>query len=84
VQALEKAEMVQRHPDEEDRRASIVDLTEEGRVVLAHTRDYRRKALEEVFVDWPEADRDEFARLLTNVNDSITALGERRRASREE
>jgi DNA-binding MarR family transcriptional regulator len=80
VQALEKAEMVQRHPDEEDRRASIVDLTEEGRVVLAHTRDYRRKALEEVFVDWPEADRDEFARLLTNVNDSITSLGERRRA----
>jgi len=80
VQALEKAELVQRRADEDDRRASIVDLTEEGRTVLAHTRAYRRERLEEVFADWSETDRDELARLLTRVNDSVTALAERERA----
>jgi DNA-binding MarR family transcriptional regulator len=80
VQALEKAELVQRRSDEDDRRASIVDLTEEGSTVLAHTRAYRRERLEEVFGDWPETDRDELARLLTKVNDSIAALAERERA----
>jgi DNA-binding MarR family transcriptional regulator len=80
VQALEKAELVQRRSDEDDRRASIVDLTEEGSTVLAHTRAYRRERLEEVFGDWTETDRDELARLLTKVNDSIAALAERERA----
>ena len=80
VQALEKAELVQRRSDEDDRRASIVELTEEGSTVLAHTRAYRRERLEEVFCDWPETDRDELARLLTKVNDSIAALAERERA----
>lgn len=80
VQALEKAELVQRRSDEDDRRASIVDLTEEGSTVLAHTRAYRRERLEEVFGDWPETDRDELARLLTKVNDSIAELAERERA----
>lgn len=80
VQALEKAELVQRRSDEDDRRASIVDLTEEGSTVLAHTRAYRRERLEEVFGDWSETDRDELARLLTKVNDSIAELAERERA----
>jgi DNA-binding MarR family transcriptional regulator len=77
VQALEKGNLVWRHPDEDDRRASILDLTEEGRVVLEHTRAYRRRRLEEVLGDWSGADRDELARLLTKVNDSIAAMVER-------
>jgi DNA-binding MarR family transcriptional regulator len=80
VQALEKADLVRRRPDEEDRRASILDLTEEGRSVLAHTRAYRRQRLEEMLADWPAEDRDEFARLLTRANESITAMVERDQA----
>jgi DNA-binding MarR family transcriptional regulator len=77
VQALEKVNLVRRRPDDDDRRASILDLTEEGRTVLEHTRAYRRQRLEEVFGDWPESDRTELARLLTKVNDSIAAMVER-------
>jgi len=77
VQALEKAGLVVRHADPDDRRASILDLTEEGKVTLAHTRAYRRERLEEVLADWPDHDREELARLLTKVNDSITSLVEK-------
>ena len=76
VQALEKAGLVHRRADDADRRASILDLTEEGRTVLEHTRRYRRERLEEVLADWPDSDRRELARLLTKANDSITALVE--------
>jgi DNA-binding MarR family transcriptional regulator len=80
VQALEKGALVRRHPDEEDRRASILDLTDEGRVILAHTRAYRQGRLEEVFGDWADSEREELARLLAKMNDSIGSLVERERA----
>ncbi len=81
VQALEKAALVTRRADEDDRRASILDLTEEGRTVLEHTRSYRRERLQEIMDEWPVADREEFARLLAKMNDSITALVERGRST---
>jgi DNA-binding MarR family transcriptional regulator len=77
VQALEKALLVHRRPDEVDRRASILDLTEEGHVVLQHTRAYRRERLEEMLTEWSQQDLEEFARLLAKANDSITSLVER-------
>ena len=79
VQALERAGLVRRHPDEEDRRASILDLSEEGQSALERTRTFRRERLEEVLSDWPVDDRTEFARLLVKVNDSIAALVETNR-----
>lgn len=81
VQALEKAALVHRRADEDDRRASILDLTEEGRTVLQHTRAYRRERLQEIIDEWPAGDRDDFARLLAKMNDSITALVERSRSA---
>lgn len=81
VQSLEKAALVHRRADEDDRRASILDLTEEGRTVLQHTRAYRRERLQEIIDEWPAGDLDEFARLLTKMNDSITALVERSRSA---
>jgi DNA-binding MarR family transcriptional regulator len=79
VQALEKADLVSRRADHGDRRASVLDLTGEGRTVLQHTRAYRRERLEEVLDDWSQSDLDELARLLTKVNDSVSALVERSR-----
>jgi DNA-binding MarR family transcriptional regulator len=83
VQALEKVALVHRQPDPVDRRAAILDLTSEGREVLARTRAYRRKRLEDLLADWPDADRSDLARLLTKVNTSITDLVEHGRASRD-
>ena len=75
---------MRRRPDDEDRRASILDLTEEGTTVLAHTRAYRRQRLEELLADWPGEDREEFARLLSRTNDSITAMVERDETAKAE
>ena len=80
VQALERAGLVSRRSDDEDRRASILDLTEEGRTVLEHTRSYRRARLQQILDDWPGADRAELARLLTKFNDSIQRLVDEDRA----
>jgi len=76
VQAMEKADLVERRADEQDRRASILDLTREGRAVLEHTRAYRRKRIDAVFSDWEDVDREELARLLTRLNESIASLVE--------
>lgn len=77
VQALERAGLVVRRTDDEDRRAWLLDLTEEGRTVLEHTRAYRRGRLEQVLDDWSRADREELARLLTKFNASIQRLVDR-------
>jgi DNA-binding MarR family transcriptional regulator len=71
VQALEKAGLATRTTDTADRRASILDLTEEGREVLERTREYRRQRLNEILEDWSEADREELGRLLAKFNTSM-------------
>jgi DNA-binding MarR family transcriptional regulator len=76
VQALERAGLVARSPDPADRRASILDLTDEGRAVLARTREHRRRRLEKILADWSEEDRTELGRLLEKFNASIEALAD--------
>jgi DNA-binding MarR family transcriptional regulator len=74
VQALEKSGLAARSVDREDRRASILDLTEEGRTVLERTRSYRRSRLEQALADWPDEDREQLGRLLEQLNVSIARL----------
>jgi DNA-binding MarR family transcriptional regulator len=74
VQALEKAGLAARTTDTADRRASILDLTGEGREVLDRTREHRRERLQETIGDWSEHDRAEFGRLLEKFNVSIDKL----------
>lgn len=74
VQALERAGFADRSPDAADRRASILDLTDEGRSVLARTREYRRRRLEQILADWSDEDRSELGRLLEKFNASIAAI----------
>lgn len=74
VQALESLELAQRTTDPTDRRASILDLTDEGRDALERTRRHRRDRLQQVLAHWEPADREEFARLLTKFNTSVEEL----------
>ena len=76
VQALEEIGLASRKVDPKDRRASILDLTENGRQVLAQTRGHRRAVLQQVLSDWPSADLDEFARLLKEFNASLDLLSD--------
>jgi len=76
VQALERTGLAARTTDVTDRRASILDLTDEGREVLARTRAYRRQRLREAMSDWSEEDKTEIARLLSKLNTSLDTLFE--------
>ena len=71
VQALEHEQLVERRPDPTDRRASLLDLTDQGRQVLTETRSRRRAWLEAALGDWDEHDHEEFGRLLEKFNLSI-------------
>lgn len=77
VQALEKAGLAFRTPDPADRRASILDLTPEGKDVLEHTRGARRQKLEESLTDWSGQEREDFSRLLTKFNESMAPILEK-------
>jgi DNA-binding MarR family transcriptional regulator len=74
VQALEEIGLAARETDPSDRRASILDLTPHGREVLERTREHRRSVLRQALADWPDADLDDFGRLLKEFNASLDAL----------
>jgi DNA-binding MarR family transcriptional regulator len=74
VQALEEVGLAARTTDASDRRASILDLTPEGREVLDRTRAHRRQRMKQVMSGWAEEDRAEFARLLQQFNTSVDKL----------
>jgi DNA-binding MarR family transcriptional regulator len=76
VKALEDAGLAARTPDETDRRASILDLTDEGREVLSTTRTHRRSRLYDVLSDWSPEERTEFGRLLERFNAAVDKLAE--------
>jgi len=74
VQALEEIGLADRKTDPSDRRASILDLTPNGREVLDDTRERRRSRLQAALSDWPEADLTDFGRLLKEFNASLDRL----------
>ena len=74
VKALEDAGLATRETDPSDRRASILDLTSEGREALEKTRTHRRERLCEAMSDWPPEDRARFGHLLEQFNHAIDRL----------
>ena len=74
VQALEELGLAERRTDPTDRRASILDLSANGRDVLERTRTQRRARLQQALSDWPEADLVDFGRLLKEFNASLDQL----------
>ena len=77
VQALEQAGLAKRSTDSADRRASILDLSTEGREVLSRTREHRRARFEAALSDWSAKERQEFGRLLEKFNLSVESLSEK-------
>jgi DNA-binding MarR family transcriptional regulator len=71
VKALEDAGLAARETDPSDRRASILDLTPEGREALDTTRTHRRGRLFEAMSDWSLEERTEFGRLLERFNHAV-------------
>jgi DNA-binding MarR family transcriptional regulator len=73
VHALEAAGLVSRTTESTDRRASLIAATDRGREIYDRNHAVQQAALRDLLSDWTDAERDEFARLLTRFNDTIAA-----------
>jgi DNA-binding MarR family transcriptional regulator len=71
AQQLERAGLVSRTRDEQDARATRLQLTDAGRRTLTRYLDGRRTWLAGLLADWPETERADFARLLRRFNDDV-------------
>ena len=73
VQQLGDRGFVERVPDPEDGRASIISLTDDGRDGLRSSFEQRRNILAEAIADWSEAEREQLRLQLSRL---ATALGD--------
>ncbi len=69
VDALESRGLVERHPDPGDRRATLVEVTEQSAGVLDAIRAARGTEAERVFGRLSQADRAHLARILRKLRD---------------
>jgi DNA-binding MarR family transcriptional regulator len=69
VDALETRGLVGRRPDPDDRRATLVELTEHGTSVLGAIRVARGTEAERVFDRLSPADREHLSRILRKLRD---------------
>jgi DNA-binding MarR family transcriptional regulator len=71
---LEEVGRVVRRADSEDGRVSQIRLTEDGRESLAAVRADRARMLENVLVEWPDADRSQLNALLERLHNDLAAM----------
>ncbi|HEX8520265.1 MAG TPA: MarR family transcriptional regulator, partial [Pseudonocardia sp.] len=63
--------LVERVADPADGRATLLVATDEGRRVFDENRALRNRRIAGLMADWPESDRQTFARLLTRFTDAF-------------
>ncbi|MET7395654.1 MarR family transcriptional regulator [Dactylosporangium sp. NPDC005572] len=71
VAALEQAGLVRRAQDPSDRRASLVEITELGTEVFTENRDRWIATWQELLAGWTPEERQIFAALFTQLNQSL-------------
>ena len=76
VADLEKAGLLAREADPEDRRAVVLKATEEGQQVLDRLSRGRRKRIERLLSDWDPEDIVTFGRLLAQLNAATEKHGD--------
>lgn len=76
----EEEGLVTRRPDASDRRRTLLELTASGRDGLDRAHRTRREVFGQAMAGWPDADRAEFARLITAF---VASFGERTAARSE-
>ena len=67
IDGLEERELVQRVPHPNDRRATLVVITDAGQQVFEQLRDERKSSSEEFFAVLDEADQQELSRILDKL-----------------
>ena len=71
VQAVVNAGLAAKSVDPSDRRATLLALTDEGRVAIEEARNYRRTSLRVVLANWTEEERTDFGRALRRFNTTV-------------
>lgn len=71
AQQLERRNLVSRSRDPDDARASRLSLTPEGHRILEQFLRARHQWLTALLADWPPAEAEEFARLISRFADDI-------------
>ena len=74
LRALEDAGLLTRSPDPDDRRASLLSLTDEGRVALDHAVRTRTALLESATAAWPAEDVAALTSLLARLAHDLETL----------
>ncbi|MFE2292156.1 MarR family winged helix-turn-helix transcriptional regulator [Streptomyces sp. NPDC059452] len=69
IDALERSGLATRKPSEKDRRARVVDVTDEGRTLIAAAEPVLNELYETVLGRLPEAERRPFLRSLSKLVD---------------
>ena len=75
VDGLEEEGLVRRLPHPTDRRATIIELTDEGGTTMDTLYDEHRRAVAELFAGLTEEDRGELVRLLGTLREGLRAEG---------
>ncbi|MBO0655047.1 MarR family transcriptional regulator [Streptomyces triculaminicus] len=73
LRALYDLGLVDREPDPADGRASLVQITDEGRARFTRVRDARRTLYMSKLADWDRTEIAELARLLHQLNERAEA-----------
>jgi DNA-binding MarR family transcriptional regulator len=75
VDTLEREQLVERHPDESDRRSMRVHLTPAGAQLLTRMRQARYGAADRLLATLPDDDRDALRRILLTLDDGLSEPG---------
>ena len=69
VDALEARGLAARQPDPDDRRATLVTLTEDGRAAMGSLKQAQRRQASDLFAGLSAGDRADLARVLRKLTD---------------
>ena len=71
IRSLVDRGLVERSPDPEDRRGTLLSATADGVAAFEHYRAQRTDQLAAILDVWPNQDRHELVRLFTRLNDDL-------------
>jgi DNA-binding MarR family transcriptional regulator len=73
VQHLLDLGLVDRTPDPDDGRATLVSISADAATRIDEVKDDRRRWIDDRLGDWPDSDLSEFVRMLSSYNAALDA-----------
>ncbi|MBM0238802.1 MarR family transcriptional regulator [Micromonospora sp. ATA32] len=78
VSAMQRDGLIVREPDPHDGRGTVVSPTAAGLSRMAAVRAARTRLYGDILADWPAADRQTLATMLSRLNDALDTHARRR------